>query len=94
LILEALMVKRSALIEAIEEDFKQRLPGFHKSRREALTTLVGVMLEARSANLMELAAALPREIGAPDHRYQYIERQLKSNRCYQATSLRRAADWT
>ena len=36
------------------------------------------MLEARSANLMELAAALPREIGAADHRYQYIERQLKN----------------
>ena len=27
---------------------------------------------------MELAAALPREIGAADHRYQYIERQLKN----------------
>ena len=72
------MVKRSALIEAIEEDFQERLPGYHKSRREGLATLAGVMLEARSANLMELAAALPREIGAADHRYQYIERQLKN----------------
>ena len=36
------------------------------------------MLETRSANLMELAAALPRDIGAADHRYQYIERQLKN----------------
>ena len=27
---------------------------------------------------MQLAAALPREIGAADHRYQYIERQLKN----------------
>jgi len=72
------MIKRSALIEAIEEDFKQRLSGFHKSRREGLTTLAGVMLETRSANLMELAAALPREIGTADHRYQYIERQLKN----------------
>ena len=72
------MVKRSALVETIEEDFKQRLPGYHKSRREGLTTLTAVMLETRSANLMELAAALPREIGAADHRYQYIERQLKN----------------
>ena len=32
----------------------------------------------RAANLMELAVALPREIGAADHRYQYIERQLKN----------------
>jgi hypothetical protein len=72
------MVKRLALIEAIDEDFKARLPGYHKSRREGLATLAGVMLEARSANLMELAAALPRDIGAADHRYQYIERQLKN----------------
>ena len=71
------MIKRSALIEAIEEDFKQRLPSFHKSRREGLTTLAGVMLETRSANLMELASALPRDIGRQD-RYQYIERQLKN----------------
>jgi Transposase DDE domain len=72
------MIKRSALIEAIEEDFKHRLPGYHKSRREGLTMLAGVMLETRSANLMELAAALPRDIGTADHRYQYIERQLKN----------------
>ena len=72
------MVKRSALIEAIEEDFQERLPGYHKSRREGLATLAGVMLEARRANLMALAALLPREIGAADHHYQYIQRQLKN----------------
>ena len=66
------------MIEAIDQDFKARLPGYHKSRREGLATLAGVMLETRSANLMELAAALPRDIGAADHRYQYIERQLKN----------------
>ena len=70
------MVGRSAVIAAIEEDFQCRLPGYHKSRREGLTTLAGVMLEVRSGNLMELAAAPPREIGAAEHRYQYIERQL------------------
>jgi len=32
LILEALMVKRSAVIEAIDGDFKARLPDYHKSR--------------------------------------------------------------
>jgi hypothetical protein len=72
------LVKRSALVEAIEADFKRRLPVFHKSRGEGLALLAGVMLEVRSANLMELAAALPREIGTADHRYQYIERQLKN----------------
>lgn len=69
-------MERSGLIAAIEADFKERLPGYHKSRREGLSALAGVMLEVRSANLMELAAGLPRDIGAADDRYQYIERQL------------------
>jgi hypothetical protein len=64
------------VLRCVEEDFEQRLPGYHKSRRGGLTTLTGLMLEVRSANLMELAAALPREIGSKDHRYQYIERLL------------------
>ena len=34
------------------------------------------MVETRSANLMELAAGLPRKIGSKDHRYQYISRLL------------------
>ena len=72
------MVKRSALIDAIGKDFEERLTGYHKSRREGLVTLAAVMLETRSANLMALAAALPRALGAADHRYQYIERQLKN----------------
>src|SRR5208283_3080971 len=72
------MVIRSMLAKTIEEDFKAKLPSYHKSRREGLTTLAALMLEIRSANLMELASALPREIGSADHRYQYIERQLKN----------------
>ena len=60
----------SPLVEAIESDFKGRLPGYHKSRREGLSTLAGIVLETRSANLMELAASLPRPIGSKDHRYQ------------------------
>lgn len=72
------MVNQSPLAHAIEEDFKRRHPQYHKSRREALVTLTDVMLRVRSSNLMELAATLPREIGAAEHRYQYIERQLKN----------------
>jgi len=72
------MSASAKVIQAIEEDFKQRHPLFHKSRREALTTLTGVMLEVRSGNLMELAEGLPREIGAAEHRYQYIVRQLQN----------------
>lgn len=68
------MEHSSALISAIAADFEARLPGYHKSRCRGLATLAGVMLEVRSANLMELAAALPRKIGSADDRYQYIER--------------------
>jgi hypothetical protein len=70
----------SPLIEAIADDFQARHPEYHKSRREGLACLAGVMLETRSANLMELAAALPREIGTAHDRYQYIERQLKNEK--------------
>ena len=73
------MAKALPLIEAIDKDIQRRLPGYHKSRREGLAALTGVMLEVRSANLMELAAGLPRDIAAAEHRYQYIERQLKND---------------
>jgi hypothetical protein len=73
------MAKTLLLIEAIDKDFQKRQPLYHKSRREGLAALTGVMLEVRSANLMELSAALPREIAAAEHRYQYIERQLKND---------------
>ena len=35
-----------------------------------LLSVAAVMVETRSANLMELAAGLPRKIGSKDHRYQ------------------------
>ncbi len=66
----------SSGIEAIGKDFTARFPGYHKSRSEGLAVLCGVMLQVRSANLMELASALPRQIGTQDHRYQYISRLL------------------
>jgi hypothetical protein len=69
----------SHIFNAIEDDFSERLPGYHKSRREGLALLSSVMLESRSANLMELAAALPRDIGSKDHRYQYISRVLTNS---------------
>lgn len=73
------MAKAMPLIEAIDKDFQKRQPLYHKSRREGLAALTGIMLEVRNANLMELSAALPREIAAAEHRYQYIERQLKND---------------
>ena len=71
-------MKLSGLIEAIDKDFREKHPLYHASRRKGLAVLAGVMLDVRSANLMELAGSLPREIAAAEHRYQYIERQLKN----------------
>ncbi len=65
--------------EAIKADFIERLPKFHKSRCEGLTLLSSIVLDVRSANLMELSAALPRHIGTKDHRYQYGSRVLSNS---------------
>lgn len=72
------MVKLRGSLEAIGDDFAARHPLYHKSRARGLVLLAGVMLDVRSANMMELAAALPRAIGTAHDRYQYIERQLKN----------------
>jgi hypothetical protein len=54
----------------------ERLPWQRKTQRENLALLVATMLSERSANLMALAAALPREPGRIDRRYQWIVRVL------------------
>lgn len=69
-----------SLNTAIEDDFKVRLPGYHKSRREGLCLLSALVLDCRTPNLMELAAGLPRDIAHEDKRCQYIERQLSNAR--------------
>jgi len=66
----------SQFYSTIEADFQDRLPRYHKSRREGLSLLASVVLNTRSVNLMGNAAALPRDIGSVDHRYQYISRVL------------------
>tara|TARA_B100001173_G_scaffold304990_1_gene309790 strand:- start:19 stop:1113 length:1095 start_codon:yes stop_codon:yes gene_type:complete len=66
----------SELYSSVEADFQDRLPEYHKSRREGLSVLASVVLNTRSVNLMENASALPREIVSVDHRYQYISRLL------------------
>ncbi len=45
------------LVEAIRSDLEVRFPAQRKTQRRKLSDLVAAMLEARSANLMELAAA-------------------------------------
>ncbi len=59
----------SALLE-------ERLPWHRKTQRENLALLVATMLNERSANLMSLAAAVPRQSGRIDVRYQWIARVL------------------
>ena len=46
-----------------------RLPWQRKTQRESLALLVATMLSERSANLMSLAAALPRPSERIDMRY-------------------------
>ncbi len=68
------------LSQGIIEDLGRRLPGQRKTQREKLGLLVATMLDVRSANLMDLAASLPRATGRVDMRYQWIERLLANAR--------------
>ena len=61
-------------------DLAARLPRQRKTQRAKLGLLVATMLEVRSANLMDLAAALPRPAERIDMRYQGIERLLANPR--------------
>ena len=54
----------------------ERLPWQRKTQRENLALLIATMLSERSANLMSLAAALPRPADRIDMRYQWIVRVL------------------
>ncbi len=62
------------LAAGISADLQRRLPGQRKTQRDKLALLVATMLDARSANLMALAASLPRPAERADMRYQWIAR--------------------
>ena len=64
------------IAKGICADMRERLPGQNKKQREGLSLLVATMLEVRSANLMDLAASLPRAAERLDMRYQWISRIL------------------
>lgn len=66
----------ATIAAAIAEDMRARLSRQHKKQREGLALLVATMLEVRSANLMDLAASLPRAAERLDMRYQWISRLL------------------
>lgn len=60
----------------IAEELRRLLPNQRKTQRANLALLVATMLDVRSANLMDLAAGLPREAERIDMRYQWIARAL------------------
>ena len=64
----------------IEAELARRLPRQRRTQRGKLALLVATMLGARSANLMDLAAALPRPAERADMRYQWIARLLANPR--------------
>ncbi len=66
----------ATIAAAIGEDLRGRLPGQNKKQRDGLALLAATMLDVRSANLMDLAAALPRAAERLDMRYQWISRLL------------------
>ena len=51
-------IKESA--ESLSSELQRRLPKQRKTQRTKLALLVSTMLDVRSANLMDLAAGLPR----------------------------------
>ncbi len=67
------------LAAAISVDLKARLPAQRKTQREKLALLVATMLDVRSANLMDLAASLPRPAEQLAMRYQWIKRLLAND---------------
>lgn len=64
------------IADSISANLKKRLPRQRKTQREKLALLVAAMLDVRSANLMDLAAGLPRAADRTDMRYQWITRLL------------------
>jgi len=65
-----------AIAASISADLVRRLPRQNKKQREGLALLTATMLDVRSANLMDLAASLPRASERIDMRYQWIARLL------------------
>jgi len=72
------------IAESVSSELKHRLPKQRKTQRTKLALLVSTMLEVRSANLMDLAAGLPRDADRTGPsgnaqrymRYQWIIRLL------------------
>lgn len=68
------------LSEQINKELEAQVPHLMMVPRRNLADLIGTMLVERSANTMDLAAALPRETERIDMRYQFIWRTLSNKR--------------
>ena len=60
----------------IWDDLKIPFPGQRKTQRDKLAVLVALMLQVKSANLMELGAGLPIKTSDALSRFQWIKRFL------------------
>jgi Transposase DDE domain len=64
------------LAAGIEQEFQRLRPRQRKTQRRNLALLIATMLDVRSANLMDLAAGLPREVERLDMRFQWVWRMV------------------
>jgi hypothetical protein len=64
------------IASGISAELQRLLPRQRKTQRANLSLLVATLLHVRSANLMDLAAGLPRDVDRIDMRYQWIARVL------------------
>ncbi|MGF3026222.1 hypothetical protein ACQVP2_25790, partial [Methylobacterium aquaticum] len=60
------------LADSVGRELQRLLPTQRKTQRVNLALLVATMLDVRSANLMDLAAGLPRPVERIDMRFQWI----------------------
>ncbi len=63
----------------LEADLRVFLPHDYKSPVKKLSVMVASVIEARSCNLMELAARLPLETQRSESRYAWVERFLSTD---------------
>ena len=65
--------------DGIKAELKRLLPDQRKTQRDKLAVLIATMLHVRTANLVELAAGLPRDSDRVDMGYQWISRFLAND---------------
>jgi hypothetical protein len=67
------------LKQKIAEDMQRKLPGQRKTQRVNLSEAIATILNCRTVNTSEIAAALPRQAERMDMRYQWLLRLLDND---------------